>query len=69
MISVLCTRVKDPNHADWLKLVRLLKYLNGTREMKLKLKADDLRVLKWYVDASYAVHPDFKSHIGAINRS
>ena len=23
-------------------------------------------MLKWYVDASFAVHPDFKSHTGAI---
>jgi hypothetical protein len=30
------------------------------------LSADDLRVVKWYVDASFAVHPDFKSHTGAV---
>jgi hypothetical protein len=30
------------------------------------VSADDLRVVKWYVDASFAVHPDFKSHIGAV---
>jgi hypothetical protein len=30
-IAVLCTRVKGPNEADWAKLVRLMKYLNGTR--------------------------------------
>jgi hypothetical protein len=30
------------------------------------LSADDLQVLKWYVDASFAVHPDFKSHTGAV---
>ncbi|CAJ1948707.1 unnamed protein product [Cylindrotheca closterium] len=32
----------------------------------LTLSADDLRVIKWYVDASFAVHPDFKSHTGAV---
>jgi hypothetical protein len=64
MIAVLCTRVKDPNQADWLKLVRLMKYLNGTQDMKLTLAADNLRSIKWYVDASFAVHPDFKSHTG-----
>ena len=31
----------------------------------LTLSVDDLHVLKWYVDASFAVHPDFKSHTGA----
>jgi hypothetical protein len=43
-----------------------MKYLNGTQDERLTLKADDLRVVKWYVDASFAVHPDFKSHTGAV---
>jgi hypothetical protein len=30
----------------------------------LFLSADDLHVIKWYVDASFAVHKDFKSHTG-----
>jgi hypothetical protein len=30
-IPVLCTRVKDPNEANWGKLVRLMKYLDGTK--------------------------------------
>ncbi len=64
-IAVLCTRVKGPNEADWAKLVRLMKYLNGTRELKLTLSADNLHCIKWYVDASFAVHPDYKSHTGA----
>jgi hypothetical protein len=65
-ILVLCTRVRDPNQADWQKLMRVMKYLNGTKEENLTLSADDLRVVKWYVDASFAVHPDFKSHTGAV---
>lgn len=43
----------------------MLEYVNGTRDDVLTLAADDLHVLKWYVDASFAVHPDFKSHTGA----
>ena len=31
----------------------------------LRLGADDLRVVKWYVDASFAVHRDYRSHTGA----
>jgi hypothetical protein len=65
-ILVLCTRVKDPNQADWEELMRVMKYLNGTKEENLTLSADDLRVVKWYVDASFGVHPDFKSHTGAM---
>jgi len=44
-----------------------MKYLNGTKDDKLLLTADDLRIMKWYVDASFAVHPDFKSHTGAVS--
>jgi hypothetical protein len=32
----------------------------------LVLGAQDLSVLKWYVDVSFAVHPDYKSHMGAV---
>ena len=28
-------------------------------------KADDTHIIKWHVDAAFAVHPDFKSHTGA----
>ena len=42
-----------------------MEYLNGTKELMLRLWADDLRVVKWYVDASFAVHPDYRSHTGA----
>lgn len=65
-IAVLCTRVKSPNQDDWKKLCRLIRYLNGTRKDQLILSADDLHVVKWYVDASFAVHPDFKSHTGGV---
>jgi hypothetical protein len=65
-LGTLCTRVKDPNQADWEKLMRVMKYLNGTKNEYLTLSADDLRVVKWYVGASFAVHPDFKSHTRAV---
>jgi hypothetical protein len=65
-ILVLCMRVKGLNKANWAKLVRLMKYLNGMRELMLTLSADNLPCIKWYVvDASFAVHPDCKSHTGA----
>ena len=66
VISVLCTRVRDPHESDWSKLVRMMRYLNGTRSLALKLKADNLKVVKWFIDASFAVHPDFKSHSGSV---
>ena len=65
-IAYLCTRVKEPDEGDWEKLIRLLRYLNGTQETKLVLSAEKLSVIKWFVDAAFAVHTDFKSHTGAV---
>jgi len=43
-----------------------MKYLNGTRELVLTLSAYALNILKWNIDASFAVHADFKSHTGNV---
>ena len=65
-IAILSTRVKEPTKGDWKKLLRLMKYLNGTQNMVLTLAANDLHVVKWFADVVYAVHPDFKSHTGWV---
>ena len=65
--TVLCTRVKEPNESDWKQLIRLLKYVNGSRDDVLTLSADDLHVLKWYVDASFAVHPGHTSRATLVH--
>ena len=64
MIVLLCTRTKEPNVSDWNKLIRMMKYLNGTQDMKLTLSTKNLWSIKWYVDASFTVHPDFRSQTG-----
>ena len=61
-IAFLCTWVWGPNEEDWEKIIQLMKYLNGTRDLVLTLHADQLNMLKWYVDTAFAVHADFKSH-------
>ena len=63
-IAFLCTRVQQPNEEDWDKLMRLMKYMNGTKELVLTLSAEQLNTLKWFVDAAFAVRADFKSHTG-----
>ena len=55
-VSFLCTRCTAPDKDDCGKLKRVLKYLYGTRHMKLCLTVDSLHTLTWWVDASYAVH-------------
>jgi hypothetical protein len=64
-IAFLSTRVRCPDEEDWQKLVRLMKFLKATRKDVLTLKASSDKCIKWYADASFAVHPDFKSHTGA----
>jgi hypothetical protein len=44
--------------------MRLMFYLNGSKEEDLFLVVDDQHVIKWDVDASFAVHKDFRSHTG-----
>jgi hypothetical protein len=42
----------------------MMKFLKQTKDDCLTLQADGTNELKWYVDASFAVHPDYKSHTG-----
>ena len=65
-IAVLCTRVQSPTQSDWEALLRLMHFCDNTRDDKLILSADNLQVIKWYVDAAFAVHPDFRSHTGVV---
>ena len=65
VIAYLTTRVKYPNQDDWMKLIRMMKFLKQTTTDRLTLRADGSKSLKWHVDAAFAVHPDFKSHTGA----
>jgi hypothetical protein len=51
---------------DYKKLSRVIKYLRGTINMPLCLEADSAKEPKWWVDASYGVHPDLKSHTGGM---
>jgi len=64
-IGFLCTRVKNPTEDDWWKLKRVMCYLRGNIDEKLFIGADDILNMQAYVDASYAVHSDMKSHTGA----
>ena len=65
-IAFLSTRVREPDEDDWKKLVRLLRYLKGTRDLFLTLQADDSSLVKWFGDASFAVHANMKSHTGGM---
>jgi hypothetical protein len=42
----------------------MLQFLRATKDEFLTLSANSLHNVRWWVDASYAVHPDMKSHTG-----
>jgi hypothetical protein len=63
-ITFLTTRVRAPDKDDWNKLVHLMRYIRGTRTMPLILSANRSGILKCWVDASFAVHPNMRGHSG-----
>ena len=65
-IAFLTTRVRAPDVDDWRKLSCLMEYLRNDRLRPLILSADGSGVLMWYVDASFAVHPNMRSHTGGV---
>ena len=64
-INFLCTRVLQPTVQDWKKLIRVYRYLLGTKGLCIYLQADDNMCVRGHYDASYGVHHDMKSHTGA----
>jgi hypothetical protein len=63
-VAFMCTRVSCSTVQDWMKLKRLLQYLNRTVNDVLVISADSLTKLMTWVDAAYGVHQDMKSHTG-----
>ena len=66
LVSILTTRVKDPDVDNWGKLRHGLVYLKGTMYMKRYLTSDSLINIVWWEDRSFGVHWDSKGHIGAM---
>ena len=64
-VAFLTTRVSSPDEDDWGKLRRIIRYLKHNPSLGLTLEADNMSLVHWHVDASFAVHQDFKSHTGA----
>ena len=69
-INILCTKTSDPREADWEALVRVGKYIVGTKHQRLRFKVNDkksrLQALEiiGYADASTACHEDGRPHTG-----
>ena len=65
-VAFLVRRVQSPDVDDWEKMCRLVKYIRSTQGLCIQLSATDHISVTAYVDASFAVHPDYKSHTGSI---
>ena len=65
-VSFLTTRVTIATEQDLKKLVKTLRYLNGTTDVGLKLGGDEQGFIsvQIFADAAYGVHSDAKSHWG-----
>ena len=65
-LSHLTARVREPDEDDWKKLARMLAYLEQTIDLKLQLTIEDVSIIKWWVNASFATQKDMRSQTGDI---
>jgi hypothetical protein len=65
-ISFLTTRVTRPTIEDQKKLIRVLQYLNGSKDLTLQVSGGDGMFITSFIDSSFGVHPDGKGHTGTI---
>ncbi len=61
-VSFLTTQVRCPDVQDWVKFLHLVEYLRSTVDLPLTLGATSSKVLHWYVDTAFAVHPNMRGH-------
>jgi hypothetical protein len=66
-VSFLTTRVNCSTDDDLSKLHRVIKYLNSCPDLGINLEASDPSGIRAYIDASYGIHVDGKSHSALIS--
>jgi histone deacetylase 1/2 len=65
-VSFLTKRVQSPTEEDMRKLERVIRYIRGTADLGIIIEARVNLGVYAYVDASYGVHTDYKSHTGCV---
>jgi hypothetical protein len=65
-VVFLTTRVSTPDIDDLGNLKRVMRYQRDTEVLALTLEASGDGVVRWWVDGSFAVHPNMRSHTGAV---
>jgi Reverse transcriptase (RNA-dependent DNA polymerase) len=64
--SFLTKRVTAPTVQDMRKLQRAVRYIRETKDKGIVIEGDKNLSILAYVDASYGVHHDYKSHTGCV---
>ena len=63
-VSFLCRCMKEPNSDNYKKLRRIIRYLRKTKNLVMRLQITDITMIKWWVGASFAAHPNMRGHTG-----
>ena len=64
-LSILATRMQDPDTEDKIALERVYKYVNNTKDYGLTYKPTSMELHYWS-DAAYALHLDRRGHSGIM---
>lgn len=67
-VNFLCTRVNKYVESDRRKLLRIVQYINGRKDIGVMLSCDQDIHVYVYADASYAPHSDARSQTGMVLR-
>ena len=65
-VAFLSTQVNSPNEDDYKKLTWVMHYLRSTARLPLTLEADNLQVIKWWIDGAFTMHPNMRSHTSGM---
>ena len=65
-VAFLTKRVLKPQGDDYDKLIRTVQYVRCTQHMGITFEVFEPIHVIAYIDASFAIHPDMKSHTGCV---
>ena len=65
-VALLTKRVLRPQRDDYDKLTRTIQYTRGSQHTGITFEVYEPIHVIAYIDASFAIHPDMKSHTGSV---